>query len=37
MTPVFGRPLFSPDLIILFENLDTGKVHPLAYVVVSSQ
>ena len=21
-TPVFDRPLFSPDVIILFENLD---------------
>ena len=24
-TPVFDRPLFSPDLIILNENLDAGR------------
>ena len=24
-TPVFDRPLFSPDVIILFENLDIGR------------
>ena len=23
--PVFGRPVFSSDVIILFENLDKGR------------
>ena len=24
-TPVFDRPLLSPDIIVPFENLDTGR------------
>ena len=26
ITPVFDRPLFSPDIIILFEDLDTSRL-----------
>ena len=30
-TPVFDHPLFSPDVIILFGNLDTGRLKLFKY------